>query len=92
MLVPQTRVLSLKLQKLKSYNLPGSVIIPAELIQTGGSISSVILFGIWKNFLISGRSLLLKQFTGRSIKLNVVLVIIVGYHCYQLYPMSLTQG
>jgi hypothetical protein len=36
-----------------------------------------------KNSLISGRSLLLYQFTRRAIKLTVV--IIVGYHCYQLH-------
>jgi hypothetical protein len=45
------------------------------------SINSLILFGIRKNFLISGRSLLFYQFTRRAIKLTVV--IIVGYHCYQ---------
>jgi hypothetical protein len=44
--------------------------------------------------LMSGRSLLLYQFTRRAIKLTVV--IIFGYHCYQLrtkfYPISFSQG
>jgi hypothetical protein len=38
-----------------------------------------VIFGIRKKDLISGRSLLLYQFTRRMIKLTVV--IIVGYHC-----------
>jgi hypothetical protein len=45
-------------------------------------ISYLILFGIRKNCLISGRSLLLYQFTSRVIKLTVV--IIREYHYYQL--------
>jgi hypothetical protein len=47
--------------KLKKYKSPGSEEILAELIQAGGEIStnSLILFGIRKNYLISGRSLLL---------------------------------
>jgi hypothetical protein len=58
------------------------------------STNSLILFGIRKNCLISGRSLLLYQFTKRVIKLTVI--IIVGYHCYQfhttLYRISSSQG
>jgi hypothetical protein len=57
------------------------------------SINSLILYGIRKNCMISGRSLLLYQFTRRAIKLAVV--IIVGYHCYQLrtqfYPIFFSQ-
>jgi hypothetical protein len=56
------------------------------------SINSLILFGIRKNCLISGWSLVLYHFT-RAIKLTVV--IIMGYHCYQLntkfYPISFLQ-
>jgi hypothetical protein len=52
-----------------------------------------ILFGIRKNCLISGSSLLLYQFTRRVIKLTVV--IILGYNCYQLhttfYPIFYSQ-
>jgi hypothetical protein len=47
------------------------------------SKNSLILFGIRKNCLISGRGLLLYQFTRRLIKLTVA--IIMGYHCYQLH-------
>jgi hypothetical protein len=46
------------------------------------SINSLILFGIRKNCLISRRRLLLYQFIKRVIKL--IVVIIVGYHCYEL--------
>jgi hypothetical protein len=50
------------------------------------SMDSLILFGIRKNCLISGRSLLFYQFTKWAIKLNVV--IIMGYQCYQLHTKS----
>jgi hypothetical protein len=46
-------------------------------------MNSLNLFGVRKNYLISGRSPLLHQFTRRAIKLTVV--IIVEYHCYQLH-------
>jgi hypothetical protein len=79
---------------------PGSDQIPAELFQAGDerygvrSVNSLILFEIRKNYLISGRSLLLYQFTRRMIKVTVV--IIVGYHCCQLhtifYPIFFSRG
>jgi hypothetical protein len=47
------------------------------------SRSKLFLFGIRKNCLISGRSLLLYQFTRRVMKPTVV--IIGGYHCNQLH-------
>jgi hypothetical protein len=47
------------------------------------STTSLILFGITKNFLISGKSLLLYQFTKMVIKLTVI--IIMGYHCVQFH-------
>jgi hypothetical protein len=65
----------------------GSDQIPAELIQAGGErlvseiTNALIPFGIKENCLISGRSLLLNQFTSKVIKLSVI--IIMGYHCYQ---------
>jgi hypothetical protein len=74
---------------LLQYKSPGGDQILEELIQAGGgtynvrSISSLILFGMRKNCLISGRSLLLCQFTRKPIKLTAV--IIMGYHCYQLH-------
>jgi hypothetical protein len=40
------------------------------------TINSLILFGIWKNFLINGRSLLLYQFTRRLIKLAVRISVV----------------
>jgi hypothetical protein len=57
------------------------------------SINSFILFGIWKNSLSSGNSLLLHHLT-RVIKLTVI--IIKAHQCYQIhaefYPTSLSQG
>jgi hypothetical protein len=64
-------------------------VIVAEQIQAGGEIlrseihNSLILLGIRKNCLISGRSLLFYQVTKRAIKLTAV--IIMGYHSYQLH-------
>jgi hypothetical protein len=78
----------ISIEKLKKYKSPGSDQIPAELYQTGGETllsviqNSSLQFGIRKNCLISGRSLLLHQFTRWMIRLT--LIIIMGYHCYQL--------
>jgi hypothetical protein len=47
------------------------------------SIISVIIFGVKKNCPSSGRGLLLYQFIGMAIKLNVV--IVEKYHCYKLH-------
>jgi hypothetical protein len=74
-------------EKLKKYKLPGSDGIPAELIQAGGETLQAEIHKLINSILInkpiSGRSLLLYQFTRRVIKLTVA--IIVGYHCYQLH-------
>jgi hypothetical protein len=55
------------------------------------SISKLILFGIRKNCLISGW---VYHSTRRAMKLAIV--IIVGYHCYQLhtilYSISFSEG
>jgi hypothetical protein len=64
----------------------GSEQILAELIQAGGEtllrpINSLLLFAMRKNCVISGKSLLLYQFTKEVTKLTVI--IIVGYHCYR---------
>jgi hypothetical protein len=93
---PSHLEVEIAIAKLKKYKLPGSDEIPAEVIQAGGEIllpvihNLIILFGIRKNLVISGRILLLYQFTKRVINLTVV--IIVGYHCYQFhtifYPIS----
>jgi hypothetical protein len=89
-LIPDPRPFQVEIPiaSLKRYKSPGSGQVPAELLQAGGercprSIHSLILFGIRKNCLSSGRRLLLYQFTRRAIKLTVI--IIVGYHCYQLH-------
>jgi hypothetical protein len=86
-----------EMKKLKS---PGSDNILAELIQAGGetlvsvTTNRLIPFGIRKNCLISGRSLLLYQFTRRA--RNPTVIIIMGYHCYQLhtkfYQISFFHG
>jgi hypothetical protein len=68
---PSSLEVDTAIAKLKKYKLPSSDQILAELIQAGcetllRSINPFILFGIWKNCLISGRSLLLYQFTNRA--------------------------
>jgi hypothetical protein len=63
--------------------------IPVELIQAGGEIllpvtrKLINLFGIRKNCLTSGRSLLLYQLTKRVTTLTVIIIVV--YHCYQLH-------
>jgi hypothetical protein len=86
--------------KLKKYKSPGSDQIPAELIQAGSEIlmSAIhkLINSVWnkEELPINGRSLLLYQFTKRVIKLTVI--IIMGYHCYQLhtkyYQISYSRG
>jgi hypothetical protein len=51
--------------------------------------NSLIPSGMRKNCLISGRSLVLYQFTKRVTKLTVI--IIVGYHCYQYHTKMLSN-
>jgi hypothetical protein len=86
---PSRLEVEIAIAKLKKYKSPGSAQILAELIQAGGKILLSVIhklinyFGIRNNCLISGRSLLLYQFTKRVKKLTVI--INVGYHCYQLY-------
>jgi hypothetical protein len=50
------------------------------------SLKSLLLFGIRKSCLTSGRSLLLCQLTRRAINLTVV-IIIMEYHCYHLHTI-----
>jgi hypothetical protein len=86
---PSGLEVQIAIAKLKKYKSPGSDQIPAELIVAGAKyycLSSTylfILFVIRKNCPISGRSLLLHQFTKKVIKVSVI--IIIGYHCYQLH-------
>jgi hypothetical protein len=65
--------MEIAIAKLKKYKSPGSDQIPAELSQAGGeillsAIHKLVVFGIRKNCLINGRSLLLYQFTKRDDK------------------------
>jgi hypothetical protein len=89
-LVPVVLKLKLLLQRLQVYITSSQ---QEANCYCPRSTNSLILFGIRKNCVISGRSLLLYQFTKRVIKLTVI--IIVGYHCYLLntkfYQMS-SQG
>jgi hypothetical protein len=96
---PSHLEVEIAIAKLKKYKSLVSDQILAELYQAGGETVSVIhkpslQFGIRKNCLISGRSLLLYQFTSQMIKLTVILI--VGYHCYQLhtqfYQIPFHQG
>jgi hypothetical protein len=55
---PSHLEVEIAIAKLKKYKSPGSDQIPAELIQAGGEmLNSLTIFGIRKNWLISGRSL-----------------------------------
>jgi hypothetical protein len=68
---PSHLEVEIAIAKLKKYKSPGSDQIPVELIQAGAKmLLSLILFGIRKNCLISGRSLLLYQFTERMAELT----------------------
>jgi hypothetical protein len=68
--------------KLKCYKLPGIDLILTEVGgETLPSLSHKLINSIL-NCLITGRSLFLHQFQRTAIELTVV--IIVGYHCYQL--------
>jgi hypothetical protein len=97
---PSRLEVEIAIAKLKNYNSPGSDQIPAELIQAGGEVllSAIhkLINSVWnkEECLSKGRSLVLYQFTKRVIKLTVV--IIVGYHCYQLhtkfYRISSSRG
>jgi hypothetical protein len=76
---PSRLEVEIAIAKLKKYKSPGSDQIQAgcrTLLSAVYCLSvSVILFGIRKNFLISGRSQLLYQFTKRVIKLIVIIII-----------------
>jgi hypothetical protein len=96
---PSPFEVEITIAKLKRYKSPGSDQIPSELIQAGGEIlrSKVnkLIKSIWNKEELPEqcKSLLLYQFTRRARTLTVV--IIVGYHSYQLptkfYPICLTR-
>jgi hypothetical protein len=78
--------------RLKKYKSLGSNKILAELFSTGKSTNSLIFFGIRKNCLIIGKSLLFYQFMKGVTKPAVI--IIMGYHAIILiqividYPLK----
>jgi hypothetical protein len=72
----------ISIAKIKKYKSPGSDEIPAELVQAGGKIllsaTHKLINSVWnkeRNCLISGRSLLLYQFTKRATKLTVIIIV-----------------
>jgi hypothetical protein len=67
---PILLVVEIAIAKLKRYKSPGSDQISAEPIQAGGEI-----LRSGKSDVISGRSLLLYQFTRRTIKLSVIIIV-----------------
>jgi hypothetical protein len=74
--VPGPSHLKVEIAKMKKYKSPGSDEIPAELMKQEAkyyclqSTNSLILFGIRKNCLITGRTLLLYPLTKRGTKLS----------------------
>jgi hypothetical protein len=79
---PSHPEVEISIAKLKKYKSPSSDQIPAELYQVGGetlvsviSTNSAIQYGVRKNCLISGRSLLLYQFTRWVIKRTVIIIV-----------------
>jgi hypothetical protein len=86
--------------KFKKYKSPGSDQIPAEVIQAGGEIflsaMHKLINSVWNKEELPDqwKESILNQFTKRVIKLTVI--IIVGYHCFQLhktfYQISSSQG
>ena len=97
-LVPAPSVFEfeLEIEKLKSRKSQGIDQIPEELMKEGEeqltvkSIILLILFGIRRNFLRSGRSRSLYLSISRAIK--QIVVIIGAYHFCQLRIKSYLQG
>jgi hypothetical protein len=99
LLVPDTSPFEIEtaIVKLKRYQSPGSDQILGELIQIGNEIlrSEIhkLLNSIWNKEELPDQ-ILSYQFTRRVI--NLTIVIIMEYHCYQLhtkfYPIFFCQG
>jgi hypothetical protein len=83
---------------LKKYKSPDNDEIPAELIQAGREIllSAIhkLINSVWNKEKLPDQYQYQYQFTKGVTKL--VVIIIVGYHCYQLhtkfYQISSSQG
>jgi hypothetical protein len=75
--------------KLKKYKSPGSDQIPAELVHTGGEIllSAIhkLINSVWNKEELPDqwKESIIVPVHKKGIKLTVI--IIVGYHCYQLH-------
>jgi hypothetical protein len=97
---PSAFEVEMAIEKLKRHKSPGTDKIPAQLTKAGGrqftmrSINLLILLGIRRNYLRSGRSQSLYLLISRVIKQTVV--IIEAYHVCQVhtkfYPTSCCQG
>jgi hypothetical protein len=62
--------------KNNAFKVPGSDQISAEMIETGSEMECMnllTLFGIRKNYVNSGKSLLWYQFTKRAIELPLII-------------------
>jgi hypothetical protein len=99
LVVPETNYFELEIavEKLKRYKSPGIDQILAERIQALRSEIHILIYSIWNKEEMPQqcKDLSLYLFIDRVIKLTVV--IIEGYHCYQLlhtkfHPLFLFQG
>jgi len=97
---PSASEVEMAVEKLKIHELPGIYQITAELIKAGigqlvlRSINVIILFGIRRNCLRSGRSQSLNLFIRRAIKQTVVITETYNFCqlCTKFYPSSCCQG
>jgi hypothetical protein len=86
---PSAFEVEMAIEKLKRYKSPGIDQIPAELIKAGvvkyalRSVNLLIIFGIKRNYLSSGRSQSLFLFIRMVIK--QIVVTIMAYHSCQLH-------
>jgi hypothetical protein len=87
---PSASEFELAIEKLKIHKSPGIDQIPAELIKAGGKTippdihELIILFGIGRNYLGSGRSRSFYLSIRREMKQTVV-ILIGAYHFCQLH-------
>jgi hypothetical protein len=94
---PSRLEVEIAIAKLKEYKSPGSGQIPAELIQGGGEIllSAIhkLINSVWNKEELPDQW---KEYIIVPIHHNLTVIIILGYHCYQLHTkycrISLSQG
>jgi hypothetical protein len=90
-LVKDENVDLLAIAKLKRFKSPGSDQIPAELIQAGGEIlySKIhkLIKSIWNEEELPDqwKESIIVKVQKKGDKTDLRVVIIVGYHCYQLH-------